>query len=179
MWDRDEWKAAFRTNQGLFEPLVMFFSLMNSPATFQMMMNDIFAELIRDGMVCVYMDDILIFSQSWGKLQQITRRVLDILRCHKLYLKAEKCKFECEQIEYLGLIISHNQVAMDPIKVAAIVEWAQPCNWKEVQSFLRFTNFYHRFVEGFSCVTHPLFDLTKKDVPFTWITDCEAAFREL
>ena len=54
------------------------------------------------------MDDILIFSQSWGELQQVTRRVLDILRCHKLYLKVEKCEFEHEQIKYLGLIISHN-----------------------------------------------------------------------
>ena len=72
MWDGDEWNAAFRMNWGLFEPLVMFFGLTNSPATFKTMMNDIFTELIRDGMVCVYMDDILIFSQSWGELQWVT-----------------------------------------------------------------------------------------------------------
>ena len=101
MWDRDEWKATFCTNQGLFEPLVMFFGLTNSPATFQTMMNDILAELIWDGTVCVYMDDILIFSQSRSGLQQATQQVLDVLRCHKLYLKAEKCEFNCEQIEYL------------------------------------------------------------------------------
>ena len=68
---------------------------------------------------------------------------------------------------------------MDPIKVSAIVEWPQPCNWKEVQSFLRFTNFYCCFIEGFSSVARLLFNLTKKDVPFIWMTDCEAAFREL
>ena len=72
MQDGDEWKAAFHMNLGLFEPLVMFFSLTNSPVTFQTMMNDIFVELIRDGMVCVYMDDILIFSQIRRKLQQVT-----------------------------------------------------------------------------------------------------------
>ena len=60
----DEWKAAFRTNQGLFEPLIMFFSLTNSPATFQMMMNNIFQELIIEGSVVVYLDNILIFTQS-------------------------------------------------------------------------------------------------------------------
>jgi hypothetical protein len=60
----DEWKAAFRTNRGLFEPLVMFFGLTNSPATFQTMMNDIFQDLIMEGVVCVYIDDILIFTQS-------------------------------------------------------------------------------------------------------------------
>ena len=69
---QDEWKAAFRTNRGLFEPLVMFFSLTNSPATFQTMMNDILVELIWDGTVCIYMDDILIFSQSRNGLQQAT-----------------------------------------------------------------------------------------------------------
>ena len=60
----DEWKAAFRTNRGLYEPLVMFFGLTNSPATFQTMMNDIFADLIREGIVCVYLDDILIYTQT-------------------------------------------------------------------------------------------------------------------
>ena len=62
--DGDEWKAAFRTNHGLFEPLVMFFRLTNSPATFQTMMNDIFQDLIMEGHVCVYMDDILIFTDT-------------------------------------------------------------------------------------------------------------------
>src|SRR5882724_8530946 len=63
----DEWKAAFWMNQGLFEPLVMFFGLMNSPTTFQMMMNDIFKELIDEGVVTIYMDDILIFGNQTQK----------------------------------------------------------------------------------------------------------------
>ena len=104
-----------------------------------------------------------VITQSQDELQQVTRWVLDILRCHKLYLKVEKCGFECKQIEYLGLITSHNRVTMDPVKVSAVVKWPQPCNRKEVQSFLRFTNFYCHFIESFSSVTHPLFDLTKKD----------------
>ena len=60
----DEWKAAFRTNWGLFEPLVMFFGLTNSPATFQTMMNDVFREEIAEGWVVIYMDDILVFSKN-------------------------------------------------------------------------------------------------------------------
>ena len=79
MWDGDEWKAAFHMNWELFKLLVMFFGLTNSPTTFQTMMNYIFMELIKDGTVCVYMDDILIFSQSWSELQWVTRQVLDIL----------------------------------------------------------------------------------------------------
>ena len=118
----DEWKAAFRTNRGLFEPLVMFFGLTNSPATFQTMMNDIFADLIGAGLVCVYMDDILIFAKTREEVRRITRLVLERLRAHKLYLKAEKCEFEKEQIEYLGLVISHNRVVMDLAKVAAVAD---------------------------------------------------------
>ena len=64
MKEGDEWKAAFHTNHGLFEPLVMFFGLTNSPATFQTMMNDIFWELVAEGMVVVYIDDILIFMET-------------------------------------------------------------------------------------------------------------------
>ena len=60
----DEWKATFRTNRGLFEPTVMFFGLTNSPATFQTMMNDILRDLIDEGHVTVYLDDILIFSDD-------------------------------------------------------------------------------------------------------------------
>ena len=172
----DEWKAAFRTNRGLFEPLVMFFGLTNSPATFQTMMNDIFADLIRDGKVCIYMDDILIFAQTKEELRAITRMVLDRLRRHKLYLKAEKCEFEKEQVEYLGLVISHNRVAMDPAKIAAVAEWPRPKDRREVQSFLGFANFYRRFIEKFSHIARPLFDLTKKDHPFVWSADCDAAF---
>jgi hypothetical protein len=73
----DEWKAAFHTNQGLFEPLVMFFGLTNSPATFQTMMNDIFQDLISEGVVCVYLDDILIFTETMEEHDRVTHLVLE------------------------------------------------------------------------------------------------------
>ena len=80
----DEWKAAFRTNQGLFEPLVMFFGLTNSPATFQTMMNDIFVDMILEGVVVVYLDDILIFTKTLEKHQEVTHRVLQRLEENQL-----------------------------------------------------------------------------------------------
>src|SRR6202041_3531774 len=95
----DEWKAAFRTNQGLFELTVMFFGLTNSPATFQAMMNNMFRELISEGKIVMYLDDIFIFSQTLNEHQTIVKRVLQILRENKLYLKAEKCEFEKEEIK--------------------------------------------------------------------------------
>ena len=120
MKDGDEWKAAFRTNRGLFEPLVMFFGLTNSLATFQTMMNEIFHDLILEGVVCVYIDNILIYTKTREEHLRITRIVLERLRMHKLYLKHKKCTFEQERIEYLGLIISHDKVKMDPVKVEGV-----------------------------------------------------------
>jgi hypothetical protein len=84
----------------------MYFGLTNSPATFQTMMNEIFQDLITEGVVSVYLNDILIFTSSIEEHHRITRLVLDRMREHKLYLRPEKCEFEKTWIEYLGVIIS-------------------------------------------------------------------------
>jgi len=119
---RDEWKAAFQTNRGLFESLVMFFGMTNSPATFQTMMNDIFRNLIVEGIVVVYLDDILIFTKTEEEHAQAVRWVLQVLKENKLFLHLEKCEFYKQRIEYLGLVISENKVFMDPVKVAGVQE---------------------------------------------------------
>ena len=95
-----------------------------------------------EGHVCVYLDDILIFTETLEEHQQLMQIVLECLRHHKLYLCLEKCKFERTKIEYLGLIVSQGQAEMDPVKVAGVTDWPIPSNWKEVQSFLGFANFY-------------------------------------
>jgi len=79
-------------------------------------------------------------------------------------------------VEYLGVIISQNSVKMDPVKVAGVTEWPTPSNRKEVQSFLGFTNFYHRFIQGFSHLAHPLFDLMQKDMEWRWGAEEQSAF---
>jgi len=142
----DKWKAAFQTNCGLYEPLVMFFGLTNSPTTFQTMMDDIFEDLISEGVVVDYLDDILIFTETLEEHWKITRHILELLEKHKLYLHSDKCEFEKTTIEYLRVIISHNSVAMDLVKIAGITEWPTLTNKKEVQSFLGFTNFYRQFI---------------------------------
>ena len=138
----DEHKAAFTTNQGLFEPLVMFFGLTNSPATFQTMMNDIFHELINEGHLIVYMDDIMIFSKDMEEHRCVVKRVLSILQKHNLYLKPEKCEFEKNKVEYLGLVVSEGMVEMDPVKVEGVSKWPVPTMKNELQQFLGFINFY-------------------------------------
>ena len=129
----------------------MFFGLCNSPATFQTMMDSIFADLISQGLVLVYIDDILIYGgRNPKEHQNIVREVLHILRKNQLFLKPEKCDFNKTSIEYLGAIIGDNRVEMDPIKVKAVLEWLIPNHKKDVQSFLGFTNFYRRFINGYA-----------------------------
>ena len=99
MKEGDKWKVAFQTNRGLYKPLVMFFGLTNSPATFQTIMDAIFKDLISEGIVVVYLDDILIFTKTLEEHCRVVQRVLDILQQHNLSLKPEKCKFEKSSIE--------------------------------------------------------------------------------
>jgi hypothetical protein len=141
-------------NRGLFKPLVMYFGLTNSLATFQTMMNEIFQDLITEGVISVYLDDILIFTNSLGEHRRVTCLVLDRMHEHKLYLRPEKCEFEKTRIKYLGVIISHNKVEMDPVKIAGVADWPTPSNKKEVQSFVSFVNFYRHFIPGFSHHAH-------------------------
>ncbi|KAG5727735.1 hypothetical protein E4T56_gene20751 [Termitomyces sp. T112] len=141
--------------------------LTNSPATFQTMMNNIFWDLIVEGVVCMYLDNILIYTKMLEEHYWITCLILECLCWHQLYLKLEKCKFEQTQIEYLGPIMSHRTVEMDLVKVASVAEGLEPQN-KEVQEFLGFANFYWRFIQDFLHHTCPLFNLTGKDVMWSW-----------
>src|SRR6266478_2935955 len=164
----DEWKAAFSMNHGLFEPLVMFFRLCNSPATFQTMMNDILRPFIDRNEAICYMVDILIYSTSLADHQRITREILQTLRSYKLFLQPEKCKFKHREVDYLGLVISKDHVAMDPVKVQGVTDWQQPAKVKDVQSFIGFVNFYRSFIHDFSEIAHPLHALTWKSKAWSW-----------
>ena len=98
----------------------MFFGMTNSPATFQTMMNDIFQNLIAEGIMVVYLDDILIFTKTEEEHVQAVQRVLQVLKENKLFLQREKCEFYKQWIEHLGLVISENKVSMDLVKVAGV-----------------------------------------------------------
>ena len=105
-------------------------------------MNEIFRDLIMANQVVVYLDDILIFSKTLEEHRKINREVLKRLCLHDLYLKPEKCKFEKEETEFLGLIVSEGRVRMDPIKLSGVADWPTPKKLKDVQGFMGFANFY-------------------------------------
>jgi hypothetical protein len=177
--DGDQWKAAFKTNKGLFEPTVMFFGMCNSPATFQSMMDEMFADMIDEGIIIIYMDDIFIFAPDEETLTKNTKRVLARLQENDLFLKPAKCEFNKTKVEYLGMIIEEGKISMDPGKLKGIRDWPAPTTVKQVRGFLGFGNFYRRFIWHFSEVAKPLNDLLKKDKKFEWTDDCQKAFEEL
>ena len=125
-------------------------------------MNHIFADLVVKGKVNVYLDDILIATETLEEHRKLVHEVLKRLRDNDLYLNPEKCKFEQSRIPYLGVILSHNKVEMDPIKVQAIADWPVPKNVSEVRKFRGFTNFYRRFIKDFGSICRPLDRLTGK-----------------
>ena len=143
-------------------------------------MNHIFADLIDEGHVIIYMDDILVFTgDNEREHDRLVLRVLERLKQHDLFVKPEKCSWKQRQIEYLGLIISHNEVRMDPVKVKGLAEWSTPTTVKQVQSFLGFGNFYRQFIKDFSTIARPLYDLTKKGIQWNWTEACQKAFEDL
>ncbi len=173
-----EEKATFHMNQGPVWTGIMFFGLTNSPATFQWMMNDIFHNLIREGKVTIYLDDILIFSKDLNKHRWIVKCILQCLCENKLFLKAEKCKFEVLETKYLGIIISQDSIWMDPVKIAGIAEWLTLMKKKELQSFLGFMNFYWKFIKNYSKVVKALTQLTG-NAAWTWGKVQDDAFGDL
>ena len=176
----DKWKAAFITNKELFEPRVMFFSLTNLPATFQTMMDAIFASELLEGWLTIYMDDILVHTEDDLLLHhKCIHQVLDKLRQHDLFLKPEKCLFEKKLMEFLRVVLEKGQIHMDPTKLKGVADWPPPRSVKDVRAFLGFTGFYWYFVPHYSQIARPLIDLTQKAVPFHWELPQIRAFETL
>jgi hypothetical protein len=176
--DGQEWMTAFNTRYGLFETLVMPFGLSNAPATFQARINEVLRPFL-DLYCTAYIDDILIYSDNLLEHRQHVKSVLQALREAGLHVDIKKCEFETQEVTYLGMIVSTSGVKMDPSKVSCIVNWEAPSNLKDVQAFLGFSNFYRRFIKGFSRIVKPLNELTKKDVKFVWSEKCQKAFETL
>jgi hypothetical protein len=174
----DTHKTAFKTHHGLFEFLVMPFGLTNAPATFQGIMNTIFATLLRKG-VLVFMDDILIYSRTIEDHVKLLEKVFTILRAQKFYIKMSKCIFAQREVEYLGHVISGKGVATESAKIQAVQQWPTPRNLKELRGFLGLTGYYRKFIMHYGIISKPLSDLLKKSVPFVWTSDTEKAFQQL
>ncbi|KAL0452905.1 UNVERIFIED_CONTAM: Retrovirus-related Pol polyprotein from transposon.6 [Sesamum latifolium] len=173
-----ESKTTCVTRYGSFEFLVMPFGLTNALATFCNLMHDILYEFL-DRFVVVYLDDIVVYSESLIDHVRHLRAVFQKLREYELYAKKEKCEFCCEQITFLGHVISQGKIQMDSRKVKAVIDWGIPSKVTDLRSFLGLANYYKRFIKGYSKIVNPLTDLLKKDQKWEWTVACDDAFRLL
>ena len=152
-------KTAFVTPQGLYEFRVMPFGLINAPAVFQCLMQQVILSLNLDSeveFVSVYIDDILVFSRTLEEhllhLQQVIERAVQV----GLKLKPSKCKFVWKELEYLGHIISQEGLKPSPRLVDALQDFPKPTTVQETRTFLRLCSYYLKFIPCFTATpSHP------------------------
>jgi len=178
MAEGEEWKTAFKSRYGLYEYTVMPFGLCNAPSTFQSMINDVFRDMLDVGVIA-YMDDILIYTETVEEYVALVRRVMERLRKARLCVSIKKSSFHQREVEFLGYKISDGGISMTSTKVEEIRAWSTPEKVVDVQGFMGFANFYHRFIKGFSMIAKQLTDLTKKGIKWTWTPSCQDAFDKL
>jgi len=132
----DEWKVAFTMHIGAYEPTVMYFGLTNSPATFQMIMNDLFRDLINQGDTVTFINNILVAMDTEEGHNELVEEVLKRLEENNLFVKPEKYKWKVREVEFMGVVIGPRKVEMQKEKVEEVLNWLAPRNVKEVQKFL-------------------------------------------
>ena len=136
----------------------MPFGLTNALTAFMDLMNRVFRNF-HDKFVIVFIDDILIYSRSYDEHQEHLQTMLQTPKEHQLYAKFTKYKFWLDHVAFLGHVISKECVMVDPVKIAAVKEWARPRNASEIRSFLGLARYYRKFVESFSKIALPLIAL--------------------
>jgi len=148
---------------GAYESTVMYFGLMNSPATFQRMMNDLFKDLINQENMATFIDDILVATKTEEEYNELVKEVQKRLEENDLFVKPEKCKWKVREVEFLGVVISPKGVEMQKKKVEGVLNWPAPRNIKEVQKFLGLANYYRRFIRDFTRIAVLLHILVRKE----------------
>nr|CAD1821362.1 unnamed protein product [Ananas comosus var. bracteatus] len=153
----------------------MSFGLCNALAIFMRLMNDVLRPFL-DNFVVVYLDDILIYSQSWEEHLAHVKKVFMLLEEHQLRLNPKKCEYGKQSLVYLKFVVGGGELQIDPNKVRAIKEWPRPKNIKEVRSFIGACQYVRKFIRQFYVLTAPLHTLTKANQKFEWSSKYEDTF---
>ena len=177
--DGHQYRAAFTTPLGIFEPMVMNFGLRNAPGTFLRTMNKAFHQIQNEhpDELLIYIDNILIATPNdVTHHRTIVRKVLEVMHKESLFFKVSKCKFKKRTVEYLGLLLNGETIKPDPSKIAGLREWPQTLKTvRKVRSTLGLLNYHRAFIPGFSHIVRPLTCLLKKDELFLWTPACTKA----
>ena len=146
----------------------MFFGITNSPATFQAIMNEILRDLLNEGKVTAFVDDVLVETEIEEEHNEIVEEVLRRLEENNLYIKPEKCMWKVRKIGFLGVVIGPNGIEIEKKKVDGVLSWPKPKNVKDVRKFLGLANYYRRFIKDFTQVARLINVLTRKDIKWQW-----------
>jgi len=169
--------TGFVTPFGFFRCRYMPFGLRNAPATFSRLVCKLVCGC--ESFCLVYLDDVLIFSNSWSDHMKHLRIIFQRVRNAGLTLKRSKCEFAAAELDYLGHHIGLGKVSPREQKVRALVDFPRPINRKGVQRFLGLAGYFRRFIPHFSEATCPLTELLKKNSKFVWSEKCEQAFLDI
>jgi len=161
--EADQGKRAFKTRYGLYEYTVMPFGLTNALSVFQRHLNNILSEKIDHGVV-LYIDDILIYTQTEEEHVELVCWVLKKFSENGLCVTIDKCIFYIPEVEFVEFQIGTQGVQMSQKNVKDILNWPAPRSVKEVEKFIGFANFYRQFIQGFSKLTLPIQTLTHHGV---------------
>jgi hypothetical protein len=179
MREGDEWKTSFKTNEGLYDGLVMPFGVTNSPSTFMRLMNEVL-KYFNGKFVIVYLDDILVFRKSKEEQLRHLALLMRRLQQEKLLINMKKSSFMKADLIYFGFVISSNELKMDPEKVKEIKEWLSPKSIFEVRRFHGLARFYWNFIRNFSGISFQMMDTVKKRHRyFKWKEEAERSFNIL
>ena len=168
-------KTAFVSHRGLFEFNVMPFGLSSAVATFSRTMNFVLQHIPKSYCL-VYLDDIIVFSNTIAEHCNHLQEVFNALRKANMKLKPSKCSFAKTSTKFLGHVVSADGIRPHEDNVKAVREFPTPSKPKQVRSFMGLCAYYRRFIKDFAYIAKPLYDLTKKEASFTWTTECEKAF---
>ena len=141
--ERDEWKVAFTIPEGSFKPIVIFFGLTNSPATFQVMMNKLLRDLINMGKVVAFMDDVIVGMEDKEGHDELAVEIIKRLEENDLDMKPEKYKWKVREVGFLGVVIGPDRIKIKEEKVKGVLNWLTPKCVKDIQKFLGLANYYH------------------------------------
>ena len=171
--------TSFVTPSGQFEYLRVPFGLCNAPAVFQRYINKIFAKLIKEEKLCVYLDDILIATKTIAEHFEVLQQVFEILSENLLEINLEKCKFLFNEIDYLGYTVNNKGRKPNSSHIETVKNFPIPQNSKDIHRFLGLMSYFRKFIQNFAVIARPLYNLLQKDAVFYFNEEESNAFNLL